>query len=202
MRMLPAATTAILALALTACDGAPTSSVAHASFSAVNPDGSVDRPFRAELTTRSSDDFPRPDPACGPFPNLLEEQTGEGESAPLGRFTVVFTFCIAAADLVDDGQLTEGESIPYGEGVGTFGPGIGTFVAANGDELIMEISGVIFPSANPDFEFEFHDPFTFVGGTGRFADASGGGSTDSFVDQAENLVVHSMRGTLARHPGR
>ena len=112
----------------------------------------------------------------------------------LGRFSVEFTFCIDIADLLDDGQLTAGESIPYWDG-------IGTFTAANGDQLILSISGEIVPSNRPGFNLEFHDAFDFIGGTGRFTNASGSGATDSYVQQSPNSVIHDMVATLTFHPG-
>ena len=112
----------------------------------------------------------------------------------LGRFSVRITFCMDVTDVLD-GQLTEGESIPYDNG-------FGTLVAANGDELYIEISGAVLPSSHPDFDFEFRDRFQFTGGTGRFAGASGAGMTDSFVDMSADRTDHGWRGTLIRRRGR
>ena len=136
-----------------------------------------------------------PDPVCGAPPRFLNTQVGEGEATHLGRFTVTFTFCVDATDLVDDGTLTEGESAPYDTGVGTI-------IAANGDELYLAISGVVLPSDHPDFDFEFHDAFVITGGTGRFAEANGEGTTDSFVDQSIDRTYHSWSGWLSVRPGR
>ncbi|MDX1675978.1 MAG: hypothetical protein R3314_14380 [Longimicrobiales bacterium] len=135
-----------------------------------------------------------PDPACGDPPHFLNTQAGEGEATLLGRFTVVFTFCVDATDLLDDGALTAGESVPYWDGVGTL-------TAANGDVLYLSISGAVLPSDHPDFDFQFQDPFVFTGGTGRFADAGGEGMTDSFVVQSTNRTYHSWSGWLAVRPG-
>lgn len=136
-----------------------------------------------------------PDPACGAPPRFLNTQAGEGEATHLGRFSVRFTFCVDATDILDDGRLTEGESLPYDQGRGVL-------VAANGDELYLEISGAVVPSDDPDFDFMFQDPFTFVGGTGRFAGAGGEGVTDSYVVQATDRTSHAWSGTLVLVPGR
>jgi len=192
--VLAASLTAVLVLVNTGCTGSPTAIPdSEPAFSAVNADGSVNRPFKAMMTTSSLGAVPDP-VACPGATVLREHQAGGGEATALGRFTVDFTFCIDIADLLDDGQLTAGESIPYWDGVGTF-------VAANGDELIMSISGEIIPSSRPGFNSEFHDAFDFVGGTGRFAGASGNGVTDSYVQQSPNWVLHDMGGTLTFHPG-
>lgn len=136
-----------------------------------------------------------PDESCGPPPHLLNVQVGEGEATHLGHFTVRFTFCIDLTDLLDDGMLTDGESAPYWDGVGTY-------VAANGDELYVAVSGVILPSSDPNYDFQFQDPFTFTGGTGRFAGATGGGMIDSYVSQATNRTDHNWSGALVLRPGR
>lgn len=135
-----------------------------------------------------------PDPACGDPPYFLNTQVGEGKATHLGRFSVHITFCMDLTDVLDDGRLTEGESVPYDNG-------LGTFVAANGDELYFEISGVVLPSDHPDFDLEFQDPFRFTGGTGRFAGASGEGMTNSFVDQSAGRTHHDWRATLILAPG-
>lgn len=183
---------AALVLAVAACETPLPTAGEQAYFSVVNADGSVNKPFKAALTTASTGAVP--DPSCGAFPFLLEHQVGEGEATHIGRFTVEFTFCIDVTDLLDDGQLTGSESIPYTGG-------IGTLTAANGDVLTLAIEGEIIPSTRPGFNFEFHDDFQFIGGTGRFAGASGAGSTDSYVQQSPNHVVHDMNGVLSVFPG-
>lgn len=135
-----------------------------------------------------------PDPRCGEPPRLLNIQVGEGQGTHLGRFDIRFEFCVDITDLLDDGQLTEGESIPYDNG-------IGIIVAANGDELHLTIEGAVLPSDDPSYDFEFQDPFEFVGGTGRFAGAGGSGTTDSHVDQETNRTDHLLSGTLVLRPG-
>ena len=150
-------------------------------------------PFRASAYTGLQG--LAPDPACGAPPWLLNTQAGEGEATHLGRFQVTFTFCIDATDLLDDGMLTEGESVPYTDGVGTI-------TAANGDILYLAISGVIHPSADPDYDFEFEDAFTVEGGTGRFDGAAGGGTALGKVVQATNITDHSWSGTLVLERGR
>ncbi|HSR42265.1 MAG TPA: hypothetical protein VLL48_08840 [Longimicrobiales bacterium] len=155
-------------------------------------DGSVNKPFKAHFTTASTGAVP--DPACGAFPHLLEHQVGEGESTHLGRFTAEFTFCIDVTAILNDGVVTEGESVPYWDGVGTF-------TAADGDVLTLTIEGEILPSTRPGFDLEFHDAFEFTGGTGRFAGAYGNGSTDSYVQSSPNFVVHDLGADLFVFPG-
>lgn len=153
----------------------------------------VEIPFRASAFTelRSL----APDPTCGDPPFFLNTQVGEGRATHLGRFSVEFTFCVDASDLLDDGVLSEGESLPYTDGVGVL-------VAANGDELYLSIAGTVVPSEDPDYDFQFQDPFDFAGGTGRFEGATGSGVTDSFVSQATDRTDHTWNGTLIVQRGK
>jgi hypothetical protein len=180
-----------LLLAVGACDTA-TAPAPDASLLAVEGAPAhvvLETPFQARAYTDLAG--LAPDPLCGDPPRFLNTQVGAGEATHLGRFTVHITFCVDATDLLDDGMLTEGESVPYDNG-------FGVLVAANGDELYMAIAGAVLPSDDPAFDFEFHDPFTFVGGTGRFEGATGEGMTDSFVDQAADRTYHDWSGVL-RH---
>ena len=97
-------------------------------------------------------------------------QVGEGEATHLGHFTTTMQFCAAGFDYKN---------------------GIGTFVAANGDELYIAVPsegfiGHILAYDDSLYELQFQDPFTFTGGTGRFEGATGGGMTNSFVDLFDN----------------
>ena len=151
-------------------------------------DGSVAKPFQA-ANFFTAPEFIGPDEACGALPFLRSVQAGEGTATHLGRFTVRITFCMDASAILDDGVLGEGESVPYDRGWGVL-------TAANGDELYVEIAGAVLPSDHPAFDFEFHDPFRFAGGTGRFEGAAGGGTTDSFVTQTPERTTHDWHGTL------
>ena len=98
-----------------------------------------------------------------PFPNYQE---GDGTANHFGQFHTVLTFC-------------------SGEG-GVYGDVSGYFEMADGDRLFVKITmGQVrfdLPEPHPVYEAYFQDPFEFVGGTGRFAGASGGGMTNSLVD--------------------
>jgi hypothetical protein len=150
-------------------------------------------PFKAKFFTAGGLVFG--DISCGPPPIFLNIQEGDGQATHLGKFEVYISFCMDVSDFLDDGQLTEGESLPYDNGVGTF-------TAANGDELWFTISGAVLPSDHPDFDFEFFDPFEFTGGTGRFQNAGGNGVTYSFVNASEGRTEHHWTGSLTLHPGR
>ena len=180
-----------LVLALVGCDAQPTSIVEETLTADGRVLGAVEKPFRAALSTGSTG--PQLDPECGPPPIFREFQAGEGEATHLGRFTVLFTFCVDPTAALDG--LGPDESIPYWDGVATL-------VAANGDELIISsVEGELVLSDRPGFDLEFRDSYEFNGGTGRFAGASGTVSTTSFVDRSANFVTHDMRGTLRLEPG-
>lgn len=184
-----------------ACDdpatlaGPSTEFVHESAVAMARLDGSVTVPFVAELFTDQL--TLAPDESCGTPPRLLNIQEGSGEATHLGRFSVRITFCIDATDLLDDGQLTEGESLPYDSGTGTL-------TAADGSELHFTIAGAVVPSDHPDFAFEFKDPFDFTGGTGRFSGAGGSGVTDSLVDRQRDptRTHHRWTGTLTLPRGR
>jgi hypothetical protein len=152
-------------------------------------------PFKATFSTiRNLDESPSDPELCGSNPAFFKNvQEGTGTATHLGRFTTKIIFCMDASDLLptDDtpGELTEGESIPYFNGTGTF-------TAANGDQLYFTISGAVLPSNHPDYDFEFQDPFTFTGGTGRFSGAEGSGMTNSFVDFAADRTDHEWTGMI------
>ena len=111
-------------------------------------------------------------------------QVGGGEATHLGVFTTEMSFCVDP-------------NFNY------FGAE-GKFYAANGDELWIYIpTGQVIP--NPElpepYLFYFTDEFFFVGGTGRFIGATGGGTTNSFVE-ATLTTDHEWDGTLTFKPGK
>lgn len=152
-------------------------------------------PFKSHFFTDQTSLVP--DPVCGAPPRFLNTQDGIGQATHLGRFSIRITFCIDATDILDDGELTAGESAPYDGGVGVL-------TAANGDELHITIAGAVLPSDHPDFDFEFDDPYAITGGTGRFAGATGSGTSNSFVSRAvqPTRTTHNWTGSLTFLPGR
>ncbi|HSC48725.1 MAG TPA: hypothetical protein VLD16_00570 [Gaiellaceae bacterium] len=111
---------------------------------ALSAAGGTDRPFTGR--TVGSADF-LPDPSCPlGFRSVTETS---GTASHLGRVSFASNHCFALPNLITQGQ--------------------GKFVAANGDELYLTYTGACNP---PDFATCITDN-VIVGGTGRFANATG-----------------------------
>jgi hypothetical protein len=89
--------------------------------------------------------------------------SGTGQFLHLGRTSVSVTHCTF---------------VDFASGTGTFGPGTITLTAANGDELRLVHRGTFRLVDAPDgLTSVFDMRWVVVGGTGRFARATGAGMT-------------------------
>lgn len=70
---------------------------------------------------------------------------------------------------------------------------IETFTAANGDTLTIRCDQVVVPG--DDGLFHGTDTWTVIGGTGRFADATGSGTGTTVVDNLETFTKE-LTGTI------
>ena len=147
-------------------------------------DGMVTVPFRAEFFTLGEIGADAPNVDCGA--DLVEDvHQGRGEATHLGRFSIYGAHCL---------ELTiPPEPLPYSSG-------FFTLTAANGDELWIETSGVVVPSDDSNYAFEFSDPCEFVGGTGRFEGTRGTGTCSGKVGAGR--VDHVWSGELTVPRGK
>ena len=118
--------------------------------------GGTVRPFKGTLTGFAT--F-LPDPSC-PI-GLRTNGEGSGTASHLGVVSMTSSHCTPATDLLQGGQMT--------------------LVAANGDELYMTYSGTSgpFPPVGGVILAPSHN--VVVGGTGRFAHATGEADFTVFV---------------------
>ena len=152
-------------------------------------EGNLKLPFEAKFFTKrnysnNGAGYCTKDPYLG-----FNYQVGAGQGTHLGDFTVTFEFC-------EDGF--------------NYNNVRGVLTAANGDKLYVgsinqdEPAGTVIPFEHPFYEAYFQDPFYFIGGTGRFEGASGGGMTNSLVnsfDDEGNFIPefqtdHKWNGTI------
>lgn len=133
------------------------------SYGHANPH-MVTVPFKADLSVWDNSDYS--DISCGGYPVFFLTMKGNGTASHLGKLTTIMTFCCDVS-------------------TGKYYNTMGTFVAANGDELYFEVPlGQIFPNTGNDslyYQTRFNDPMIFTGGTGRFEGASGSGYTHAYV---------------------
>lgn len=93
---------------------------------------------------------------CAPLLTVGLRSTGIGTR--LGRFTGVHSQCIdPTGELQDPLSFTGGRA---------------AFTSANGDELLVTYAGSLIPTARAGV-FALDNPVEIVGGTGRFAGATG-----------------------------
>ena len=137
--------------------------------SAKNEPHMVSVPFKADFSVWDHSDYS--DLSCGGYPVFLLTMLGNGNITHLGKMTTMMTFCCDVS-------------------TGYYYNTVGSFVAANGDELSFEIiEGQIVPNDEPNsayYQSKFNDLVTFTGGTGRFEDATGSAYTHAYVHNDED----------------
>jgi hypothetical protein len=117
-----------------------------------------------------------PDAAPSPFASVHLEATGN--ATHLGRFTLDFPHRVNLA------------AVPI-TGVGT-----AQLTGANGDTLISDSTGVATPLATPG-AYTIVETHTIIGGTGRFAGATGTFIVTRAVDLANPLTSAVIEGTIS-----
>lgn len=112
---------------------------------------------------------------------------GEGTVTHMGKSHVIATHC-SYLGLLPDGSIGMD---------GTYGQGMLTTTAANGDVLLATYdNGSSY--LNPDGSITFMDDFTFVdGGTGRFSLASGGGTEIGSVSFGDGTFFVELFGEIS-----
>jgi hypothetical protein len=136
----------------------------------------VDLPFRATWTADGPPPppiMPAPPGSCSDGAVYLLIHTYTGEATHLGRFTMEVSLC----------QYE------------TWYDGYGDMVSADGDRLTVEWeNGHIHAIEGPIIVGR--DDFTFTGGTGRFASATGGGTEEIRLDTRVGYGSGVMEGTI------
>ncbi|MBN2612158.1 MAG: hypothetical protein JXB00_11425 [Bacteroidales bacterium] len=121
-------------------------------------------PFKADFSVWDKSDYT--DNRCGEMPVFFLTMEGKGKICHLGKITTAMTFCCNTA-------------------TGYYYNTVGTFVAANGDELFFEIpEGQIILNEEENaayYQQRFNDTIYFTGGTGRFEGAGGKALTHAYV---------------------
>ena len=125
-------------------------------------------PFKGSLEGTVTRSLPPP-----PISVLVE---ADGNATQLGRFTVEIPHVVVPPN----------------------GAGFYHFVAANGDTLTAEFTGVSAPAA-PGFLY-IVETATITGGTGRFAGATGSFVCERLYDIAAGTTIGYFDGTISR-PG-
>lgn len=130
-------------------------------------------------------------PGCPTWAAWRYSSRGVGQMSHLGRVGYALTQCTA----------------PGPKGFGS--EGTIKLVAANGDELYLEhtmLSQLIFGESGPPLGFTFVGEWEAVGGTGRFANASGRGVLDGVgdipdgkgpFDLPDGLIEINLKGRIA-----
>lgn len=119
---------------------------------------------------------------CGLFQDTgfaLVINTGVGTGTHFKKVTSYFEFCVNP----NTGTYPENDYLyAYLED-------------EDGDQLFVEVAGQVLPGrapGMPDFALSyFKDPFTIIGGTGKFEGASGGGFTNDYNFIAKDGLVHT-----------
>jgi hypothetical protein len=115
------------------------------------------------------------------FPIATVSANLTGNATHLGRFTLSLPHTV---DLL---------AIP------PFATGTFTFIAANGDQVLGTFTGVVDSAAPPVFHVT--ETAIITGGTGRFADATGGFTITRFLDTDHLTTSGSFNGTISS-PGK
>jgi hypothetical protein len=120
---------------------------------------------------------------CPAGANWRYSATGTGWFRHLGLTSVAVTHCTF---------------VDMATGTGSFGPGTITLTAANGDELDLVHRGTFSLAMTPDgLTSAFDMTWVVAGGTGRFAGATGSGTTHGWSLLSTRITTASYRGEIA-----
>lgn len=140
------------------------------------------RQFRGSFTTVDTFVIPPLDCPSGAF--LRANVVGQGQFEHLGLTRVHFTHC---------------SWLDFDTGVGWSDVGEMTLTAANGDTLFLTHQATFHMDPWPDFVNAPVDtfPWTVVGGTGRFAHATGSGGGHGFGVITSGSSDYWLSGTIS-----
>jgi hypothetical protein len=140
------------------------------------------RPFGGSFTTRDTYDLTHPGCPSGAF--LKADIIGKGQLQHLGLTRIHMTHCTW---------------LNFATGAGWTDTGDMTLTAANGDRLFLHYQATFQMDPWPDFITSTIDslPWTVVGGTGRFAHASGSGGGTNFAVMAAGTATYWLSGTIS-----
>jgi hypothetical protein len=84
---------------------------------------------------------------------------------------------------------------------GTTEGGVATLTAANGDQLTLSYKATFHVEVRPEGLFSIVDPMTWkvTGGTGRFAQATGKGTTKGVGNIQTSTTTSTWTGTIRFH---
>lgn len=109
--------------------------------------------------------------------------SGTGQFRHLGRTSVSLTHCTF---------------VDFASGTGTFGPGTVVLTAGNGDELRLVYTGTFSLVMGPGgLTSVFDMTWVVAGGTGRFAGATGAGTTQGSSLLSTGITAASYEGEIA-----
>ena len=127
-------------------------------------------------------DYEEFDEVCG-FPLIHIINTGEGTGTHFGKLTSYFDFCVNVFDF----SYPNGHIVAY-------------FEDKNGDQLFVEVAGFVLGGRVPGMpsyaNSYFKDPFTIIGGTGRFEGATGSGMTNDYNSDKDPYSHHHWKGKI------
>jgi hypothetical protein len=172
---------------------APTDSDAQLQSGQLHSSSSqVDRPIQGDCTTTFTFIEPSAAGQCAVFqqvPSAFIAISGECVVSHLGR-----TELSAVQQLMFQLDANGQPVIIEGQPVVTELRNCSTLTAANGEGLVHTTIGEVVP-AGPA-QVEFSGPITFVGGTGRFAGASGSATFSGTASLATSTGAFSFEGTV------
>ena len=124
-----------------------------------------------------------PDAECGDFPPYVRViNEGEGTGTHFGKVTSYFEFCVNA-----NSEYPMGYEIAY-------------FEDEDGDRLDVYVEGQVLGGRVPGMpsfaNSYFKDPFTVLGGTGKFEGATGSGYTNDYNSENDPYSHHHWQGKI------
>ena len=116
-------------------------------------------------------------------PYLFVQNQGEGTGTHFGKVKSFFEFCVDVEDFSYPNEYEEGY-----------------FEDEEGDRLFIAVEGFVIPGRVPGMPSYatsyFKDPFTILGGTGKFEDATGNGFTNDYNSLKDPYSHHHWTGKI------